>query len=147
MPKTHFSARIFSRFGHARRGMRRAAAAAAALLMLLCAALPAYAEGAENADTGYALPDGVTIDAESAILVSLGSTAEQDAVLFGRDADGVHAPGSMIRFAVVAYALSRVEETGRPSICTSSTTCVSKPYFSPRRRISSALPAPIRPKE
>lgn len=112
MPKTHFSARIFSRFGHARRGMRRAAAAAAALLMLLCAALPAYAEGAENADTGYALPDGVTIDAESAILVSLGSTAEQDAVLFGRDADGVHAPGSMIRFAVVAYALSRVEETG-----------------------------------
>ena len=29
MPKTHFSARIFSRFGHARRGMRRAAAAAA----------------------------------------------------------------------------------------------------------------------
>ena len=61
MPKTHFSARIFSRFGHARRGMRRAAAAAAALLMLLCAALPAYAEGTANADTGYALPDGMPL--------------------------------------------------------------------------------------
>ncbi|MBQ8683157.1 MAG: D-alanyl-D-alanine carboxypeptidase [Clostridia bacterium] len=61
---------------------------------------------------GYTLPESTTIHAASAILVSLAGNAEGDVVLYDKEADTVHAPGSMMRYMVLAYALHRVEEKG-----------------------------------
>ncbi len=83
--------------------------AIAAALTLLTSALPV---SAASADSGYDLPDGVTVHADAALLVNLGSTTATDVELFARGADEVHAPGSMIRYMVVAYALTRVQELG-----------------------------------
>ena len=53
-----------------------------------------------------------------------------------------------VRAAAAAIAARvRVEETGSPSSCTSSTTRVSNPNSLPRRIMSCALPAPLQPKE
>lgn len=80
----------------------------AALILLATPVLTASAA----TETGYDLPDDVTVHAETALLVSLGSTAATDVTVYARDADEVRAPGSMIRYMVVAYALTRLEETG-----------------------------------
>lgn len=80
----------------------------AALILLATPVLTASAA----TETGYDLPEDVTVHAETALLVSLGSTAATDVVVYSRDADEVRAPGSMIRYMVVAYALTRLEETG-----------------------------------
>jgi len=61
---------------------------------------------------GYEPPEGTKIHAESAILVSLAGAAENDVVLYEKKADEVHAPGSMMRYMVVAYALHRLDELG-----------------------------------
>ena len=87
-------------------------AAALTVGLLTGPALSAAAEETSAENSGYSLPEGTTVHAGAALLVNLGSSVEQDTVLFARDADGVHAPGSMIRFMVVAYALHRLEETG-----------------------------------
>ena len=73
---------------------------------LLCACIPtASAEG-------YSLPNDVTVHAESAILVSLANDPSSDMVLYAKDADEVRAPGAMMRYMVLAYALHRIEEKG-----------------------------------
>lgn len=83
--------------------------AIAAALTLLLGALPT---AAASADSGYDLPEGVTVHADAALLVNLGSTSATDVELFARGADEVHAPGSMIRYMVVAYALTRAQDLG-----------------------------------
>ena len=65
-----------------------------------------------TAAAGYTLPDGTDLHASAAILVSLAGDAEDDVVLFEKEADTVHAPASMMRYMVLAYALHRVEEEG-----------------------------------
>ena len=72
---------------------------------LFAAALPISAEG-------YTLSEGTTVYAGSALVMSLGSSPETDVVLFARAADEVHAPGAMMRYMVVAYALHRIGELG-----------------------------------
>ena len=64
------------------------------------------------AAAGYPLPEDITLHASAAILVNLAGNPEQDMVLFEKDADGVHAPGAMMRYAVLGYALSRIQEKG-----------------------------------
>ena len=64
------------------------------------------------ASEGYALPADLPLHAESAILVSLGNNAESDMVLYAKNADEVRAPGAMMRYMVLAYALHRIEEKG-----------------------------------
>ena len=59
---------------------------------------------------GYTLPEETTIYASSAILVNLAGDPEQDFVLYAKEADEVHAPGSMMRYAVLAHALERIQE-------------------------------------
>jgi len=61
---------------------------------------------------GYPLPEGVTVHAPAAILVSLAGDPENDVVLYEKEADMVHAPGSMMRYMVLAYALTCVKEQG-----------------------------------
>ena len=61
---------------------------------------------------GYPLPEDVTIEASAAILVNLAGNPAQDMVLYEKDADGIHAPGAMMRYAVLGYALSRIQEKG-----------------------------------
>lgn len=61
---------------------------------------------------GYDLPEDTTLYAESAILVNLAGQPEEDIVLFEKKADEVHAPGAMMRYMVVAYALHRIDELG-----------------------------------
>ena len=65
-----------------------------------------------SASEGYSLPDDMTLNAEAALLVSLGNDAESDMVLYAKNADQVRAPGAMMRYMVLAYALHRIEEKG-----------------------------------
>ncbi len=67
---------------------------------------------AAAADEGYPLPEETLVYADTALLVNLGSDITRDTVLFSRAADEVRAPGSMMRFMVVAYTLDRVEKSG-----------------------------------
>ena len=71
--------------------------------LLTAAAIPAAAEG-------YPLPEDTKLYASAAILVNLTGDAEGDVVLYQKNADEVHAPGSMMRYAVLAYALQRIRE-------------------------------------
>ena len=70
------------------------------------------AVGAAPAHAAYMLPEGTSIHADAAILVSLGGNAANDVVLYEKEADEVHAPGSMMRYMVLAYALHQVEQKG-----------------------------------
>ena len=65
-----------------------------------------------SAAEGYSLPTDVPLHAETAILVSLGNDADADMVLYAKNADKVMAPGAMMRYMVLAYALHRIEEKG-----------------------------------
>ena len=67
---------------------------------------------APAAAAGYALPEDTVIYAPAAILVNLAGNPDQDMVLYEKEADTVHAPGSMMRYAVLGYALSRIQEQG-----------------------------------
>lgn len=59
---------------------------------------------------GYPLPEGVKVHAPAAILVSLAGNPENDVVLYEKDPDKIHAPGSMMRYMVLAYALTCIKE-------------------------------------
>ena len=86
---------------------KRILAALSALIitvgLLTAAAIPVSAEG-------YPLPEDTKLYASAAILVNLTGNAEGDVVLYQKNADEVHAPGSMMRYAVLAYALQRIRE-------------------------------------
>ena len=83
------------------------------LSLLLGMAVPAAADAAGSAGSaGYTLPEEKVVYSDTALLVSLGSSAENDVVLYDKAADEVRAPGAMIRYMVVAYALRRMQETG-----------------------------------
>ena len=88
---------------------RKIIALTATLLLLVglltVGAVPAAAEG-------YPLPEDTVLYAPAAILVNLAGNPEQDMVLYEKEADTVHAPGSMMRYAVLGYALSRIQEQG-----------------------------------
>ena len=85
---------------------------AASVLFSLCvlagAATPASAAGA----VGYTLPEDRVVYSETALLVNLGGNPDADVTLYEKAADEVRAPGAMIRYMVVAYALHRLQETG-----------------------------------
>ena len=84
-----------------------------ALLAALTLAVTLLLSGAVSATAaGYPLPADVTINAQSAILVSLAGNPASDMVLYEKDADEVRAPGAMMRYMVLAYALHRIEEKG-----------------------------------
>ena len=87
---------------------KRIAALCAAVVLAVC--LPATA--APVAAVGYPLPSDVVVNAPSAILVSLASDPQHDTIIYEKDADEVRAPGAMMRYMVLAYALSRIEEKG-----------------------------------
>lgn len=60
----------------------------------------------------YALPDTVSVSARSAILVSLGATADKDITLFEREADVKRSPAAMIRMMVGTYAVKLIRDRG-----------------------------------
>ena len=74
----------------------------AVTLLCTCAA-PVAAEG-------YPLPDDITVYSDAALLVSLAGAPELDVVLYEKNGDTAYAPGAMMRYMVMAYALSRIEE-------------------------------------
>ena len=73
--------------------------------LLLTCAVPASA-------AGYPLPEDVTVYSEAAILVNLAGDPELDVVLYEKNGDKAYAPGAMMRYMVLAYALHRIEEKG-----------------------------------
>lgn len=72
---------------------------------LMAVAVPVSAEG-------YPLPEGTVVYSEAAILVNLAGDQSGDMVVYEKNADAVHAPGSMMRYMVLAYALHQVKEQG-----------------------------------
>lgn len=90
--------------------LKRKIVAVLTTVMLLTGLLAVGA--APVAAAGYPLPEDVTIEASAAILVNLAGNPAQDMVLYEKDADGEHAPGAMMRYAVLGYALSRIQEKG-----------------------------------
>ena len=90
--------------------LKRKLCAIAVVALLLAGMLTVGAAPASAA--GYALPEGTIIHAPAAILVNLAGNPQQDMVLYEKEADTVHAPGSMMRYAVLGYALSRIQEQG-----------------------------------
>ena len=85
----------------------------AALLTAMLLAVSLLAVGAAPvAAVGYPLPTDVTVNAPSAILVSLAGDPAHDTIIYEKDADQVRAPGAMMRYMVLAYALHRIEEKG-----------------------------------
>ena len=81
-------------------------------LITLLAGLCAVGAAPVAAVEGYTLPEDTILYAPSAILVNLAGNPEQDIVLYAKEADMVHAPGSMMRYAVLAHALERIQELG-----------------------------------
>lgn len=90
--------------------MKKRIAALLTAVMLTVSLLAASA--APVAAVGYPLPDDVVVNAPSAILVSLAGDPTLDTILYEKDADQVRAPGAMMRYMVLAYALHRIEEKG-----------------------------------
>ena len=84
----------------------------AVLLTVLLLAGLMTTGAAPAAAAGYDLPEDTVIYAPAAILVNLAGNPAQDMVLYEKEADTVHAPGSMMRYAVLGYALSRIQEKG-----------------------------------
>lgn len=64
------------------------------------------------ADVSYALPEGTTVAAQSAMVVYLGSTMEQDTVLFEKEAERVCGPAALVRMMVGAVALREIKAQG-----------------------------------
>ncbi len=79
---------------------------------LLCVLLLAGLLVTPVAGASYTPPEKTVVHADTALLVNLGSSIEGDVPLYEKAADEVRAPGAMIRYMVVAYALHRVQETG-----------------------------------
>lgn len=90
--------------------LKRKIIALATTLLLLTGLLTVGA--APAAAEGYPLPEDTVLYAPTAILVNLAGNPAQDMVLYEKEADTVHAPGSMMRYAVLGYALSRIQEQG-----------------------------------
>ncbi len=91
--------------------MKKRIAAFGAAVMLAVTLLFACAVPV-GATEGYPLPADLPLHAESAILVSLSGDPEYDMVLYAKNPDQVRAPGAMMRYMVLAYALHRIEEKG-----------------------------------
>ena len=90
--------------------MKKRIAAMLTAVMLTASLLVAVA--APVTAVGYPLPADVVVNAPSAILVSLAGDPQHDTILYEKDADEVRAPGAMMRYMVLAYALHRIEEKG-----------------------------------
>ncbi len=88
---------------------KRIAALLTALLLTISILVTA---AAPVAAVGYPLPTDVVVNAPSAILVSLAGDPQHDTIIYEKAADEVRAPGAMMRYMVLAYALSRIEEKG-----------------------------------
>ena len=84
---------------------------AAVMAVLILTGLLAVG-AAPVAAEGYPLPEDTVIYAPAAILVNLAGNPELDTVLYEKEADTVHAPGSMMRYAVLGYALSQIRAKG-----------------------------------
>ena len=84
----------------------------AALLAAVMLTVSLLATAVPVAAVGYPLPADVTVNASSAILVSLAGDPENDTIIYEKAADEVRVPGAMMRYMVVAYALHRIEEKG-----------------------------------
>lgn len=63
-----------------------------------------------SAESMYDLPQDKTLTAASAMVVHLGVTAEEDIVLYEKEADVVRAPAALVRLMEAAYALTILEE-------------------------------------
>lgn len=60
------------------------------------------------AGASYVLPEEVTVNAESALLMYIGSDSTQDAVLFEREADVRRSPSATVRVMVGLYAIREI---------------------------------------
>jgi len=65
-----------------------------------------------SATAGFPLPEEQTIEAQSAILVYLGTTPAEDVVIFEKDADAKRSPAAMIRLMVGSVAMKLIREKG-----------------------------------
>ena len=81
-------------------------------LTLLCALAVGFAAPA----AAYTLPEDVRLNARAAAGGFLGGSAEEDAFIYEKDADAVHAPAALVRLMAGAYTLKQVKEKNSENI-------------------------------
>ena len=69
-----------------------------------------YLPGSAQVLYDYPSSGGDSIVSPSAMLVYLGTTAEQDVILYEKNADARYSPGALVRVMVGAYAMEVIEE-------------------------------------
>ncbi len=69
--------------------------------MLLTSGVPAVA---------YELPEDMTVHAQSAAVIFMGNSLEEDVYLYEKDVDSVHAPAALVRLMAGAYALKYIKD-------------------------------------
>ena len=79
-------------------------------LLLLTVLLLTTMMFAPVVSAGFPLAEGKTIEAESAILVYLGTTPAEDVVIFEKDADTKRSPAAMVRLMVGSVAMKLIRE-------------------------------------
>lgn len=81
--------------------------------VLLCLAVTLTALSAPaTASPLYSLPEDMTLSAQAALVVNLGTTAEQDTILFEKEADTMRSPAALVRLMAGAYAATIIREKG-----------------------------------
>ena len=88
-------------------------------VLLLCTAMIVPL----TAEASYSLPDTVKTHSKAAVVVFLGTSAENDAVMYEQNADQRLAPAGLVRIAVGLYALKTLEEQSiDPAVATGTFT-------------------------
>ncbi len=98
--------------------IKRLGALLFAVVLLCMAALMPLTAGAS-----YSLPDTLKTHSKAAVVVFLGASAEDDAMMFEQNADARFAPAGLVRIAVGLYALKTLEEQSiDPAVATGTFT-------------------------
>lgn len=82
------------------------------LLAVLCLAAPLSVSAARTDEPLYTLPADLNLNAEAVLLVSLGTKAEEDVLLFGKNQDVLRSPAALVRLMAGVCAMQMIEEQG-----------------------------------
>ena len=93
--------------------MRRIFSAVCGLLLAaVCLAAPCFVSAARVDETLYTLPADLALNAEAVLLVNLGTSEEDDLLLFGKNENTLRSPAALVRLMVGICAMDLIEEQG-----------------------------------
>ncbi|MBP3389424.1 MAG: hypothetical protein J6K98_06065, partial [Clostridia bacterium] len=75
-------------------------------------AAPLSVSAARTDEPLYTLPADLNLNAEAVLLVSLGTKAEEDVLLFGKNQDVLRSPAALVRLMAGVCAMQIIEEQG-----------------------------------